>query len=730
MKKFKSIFKNDKWIHSTLAVINRDSFTNGLRALLALSLVLFIHWVANWQSDILQIMLGVIASALTETDDHWRARLRSQIFALCTFIVVSGAVWLTIPCSALLATAICIAAFILTILGAIGDRYRAIAFGSLVLMLYTALSAHSSRNLVASSIPLLLCGAIWYGVISVLWAAIFPKQPVQAKLAKLYSTLGTYLKLKADLLEPIREIDQIERRMSLVLQNARVVNNLNLTKESILSRLKRDSSSKWIKLALHQYLVAQDIHERTSSSHEDYQVLTQSFFHSDVLYRCQRTLRILGTQASTLSEAIQSGSTLYHQGVTKRSIEDLSASIENIEKVSHPNRPLQALHAVRDNLTSMAKVFSEISHPPEKESYQEILDQQSTRFYETWSGLQRELTFRSPLFRHALRLSACLVTGFVIMQAMHDQLGYWILLTIVFVSQQQYAATHQRLVERTIGTTQGLAIGWAITQLFQTVIIQSGIIALLGGVFIGTRRTRYIMATTAITTLLVLSFDQIGLRQVLFPARLWDTLIGCAVAGIAAWLVLPNWQWRLWPTLAARSLKSQANYLNQIIQQYQRIKVEHLPYRLSRREAHNSDAALSNSYAAMQKEPSKVRRNEVAYGRFLVASHTLLNYISALGAHRIEYHQKKIAPEILQLAKQLRDTLVDIANAVEGESGIELKSELHLIAARKYDTSEITSSNYKNTDVEPFLINQIRLCFAVLPELIVQILQIDLYKKL
>ena len=722
MNKFISILKKGEWIQTVLATFNRDSFTNGTRALLALTTVFLAHWLTNWDSDLLQIMLGVIASALTETDDHWRARLRSQFIAICTFLTVTGAVWLSLPWPILLALVICFAAFTLTMLGAIGERYRAISFGSLVLILYTALSAHSSRTLVASSIPLLLIGAMWYGAISVIWFALLPKQPVQARLAKLYAALGEYLQLKANLLEPIREIDQAERRMSLVLQNGRVVNALNSTKESILSRLQHGNNSDWLKLALHQYLIAQDIHERTSSSHADYQVLTQSFFHSDVLYRCQRTLILLGKQASAFSTAIQSESQPIHQGVTKRSIEDLSASIKNIEKYASPNRQLQALHGVRDNLTSLAKVFSEVFLQPNSDLHKQLLDRQPANLKDAWSRIKKQLTIKSPLFRHAIRLSASLFVGFLIMQAMHDQLGYWILLTIVFVSQQQYAATHKRLLERAIGTTQGLAIGWALTQLFQPVIIQSAMIVLLGGVFLGTRRTRYILATTAITTVLVLSFHQIGLRQVLFPARLWDTLIGCAVAGVAAWLLLPNWQWKLWPNLAARSLKCQADYLNQIVRQYQKGKIEPLTYRLSRREAHNSDAALSNAYSAMQKEPKKVRHNEISNGRFLVASHTLLNYISALGAHRNEFEQKEIAKEILDASKQLREALRDLASVLDKRTGTELDNELNSIANRKYLIKEIKSSNYEADSLDQFILTQLSLCFEVLPELISQAL--------
>ena len=242
-------FKKRDWITSTLSAFNRDDFATGTRALFALSIVFWVHWLANWQNELLPVLLGVIASALTETDDHWTARIRYHLIAMCAFLFIALAVWLSLPWPELLAFVIACSAFVLTMLGAIGERYRAIAFGALVFLLYSALSSHESSELGLNSIPLILGGAMWYGVCSILWFAALPQQPVHARLSKLYALLGEYLRLKAQLLEPIREIDQAERRMALVIQNGKVVKALNSTKESLLSRIRASKNPDWLKLA-------------------------------------------------------------------------------------------------------------------------------------------------------------------------------------------------------------------------------------------------------------------------------------------------------------------------------------------------------------------------------------------------------------------------------------------------------------------------------------------------
>jgi uncharacterized membrane protein (TIGR01666 family) len=248
--------------------------------------------------------------------------------------------------------------------------------------------------------------------------------------------------------------------------------------------------------------------------------------------------------------------------------------------------------------------------------------------------VREQLHGQSPLLRHGLRLALTLLLGSAIVATTRDPHAYWVLLTIVFVSQPRYADTRHRMVQRATGTAIGLCLGWAAIRLFPATVLQSALLVVAGGVFLGSRHTHYTRATASVTVLLLLSFHQAGMGDGVIPTRMLDTVVGGVLAWLAAWLVLPNWQSRQWPQLAEQALRSQAEYLQEIVAQAGTGKQDHLAYRLARRNAHNADAALSNAYAAMLKEPAHARRLFEACGRFLVLSHTLLNYLSALGAHR------------------------------------------------------------------------------------------------
>src|SRR5450830_1064369 len=237
------------------------------------------------------------------------------------------------------ASALALASFCLTMLGALGERYGAIASATLILSVYTMIGVDQRGGAVTDfwHEPLLLvAGAAWYGALSVLWQVLFSNQPVQQSLARLFRELGHYLKLKSSLFEPIRQLDVEARRLELAQQNGRVVAALNAAKEIILHRVGNGRPGSKVSRYLKLYFLAQDIHERASSSHYPYNALAEAFFHSDVLFRCQRLLRQQGKACAALAESIQLRQPFIYDASFAEALGDLNASMEHLRIQSNP----------------------------------------------------------------------------------------------------------------------------------------------------------------------------------------------------------------------------------------------------------------------------------------------------------------------------------------------------------------------------------------------------------
>lgn len=707
---------NDNWIANWQRTLNHEGFTRGAQALLALACVLVLGWQAQWQAQMMPVLLGVLASAFTETDDNWSGRLKAQLLALPAFVLVIAAVWAALPSLVWLALALVLSALVLTLLGALGERYRAIAFGSLVLFIYAAMAAHNHRDRVLEAAPYLLGGAAWYGLVSLLWAAAWPKPTVRHRLSQLYALLGQYLRLKSQLLEPVADVDQQGRRLALALHNGRVVDALNRTKESLFNRLGSGPTPAWLQQAMHQYLAAQDIHERVSSSHESYALLTETFARSDALYRCQRVLVVLGDQALKLSRAIRERTPAQHAGTTARAIAEMREALAHLERspgALPAQRPLRALHALADNLTTLAGVFAQAMQG-NVGATQPLFAHHPQSWDEAWQRVRAQLNLQSFLLRHAIRLAVSLLIALLVMQATRDPHGYWILLTVLFTSQAQFAATLSRLAQRALGTVVGLGVGWALIRLFPGALWQSGFVVVAGALFIGKRQTDVRLASAAITTLVLLSFHQLGMAQGVIPARLVDTAVGSLITALAAWLVLPNWQSRHWRRLAASTLQAQAAYLREILLQYRDGKSDHLRYRIARRQAHDADAALSNAYSAMRKEPRRTRLDESGCARFVVLSHMLLNYLSALGAHRGEREAGVLDPPTLQLAGQLQQAFERLSSRLRA-------SPRQRALADQVPMSRVKPDVVASEPTPSLLLAQLQLAGSLVPEFELQV---------
>lgn len=649
-----------------------DKFAYSLRVFLAFSGALLFSAYSGNIALVIPLFLGIIACALSETDDSWQGRLQALTVTLLCFTLASFVVQWLFPWPWLFAMGLAVSTFTLIMLGAIGQRYATIASGTLILSIYSMINIeqHGGVDHEVSTRQLqLIAGAAWYGLISVLWCALFSRQPLKQSMARLYKALGEFLILKSALFEPVRGVDVEARRVALARQNGKVVDALNQAKEMIFRRLEGQRGNRKLNRYLRIYFIAQDIHERASSTHYPYSALTDAFFHHDVLFRCQRLLDQQGRACRQLAKSLLLNRPFDHRQ-SEEALADLRASIDNLRDRGKPEwRPLmRPLNALADNLATLEGQIASAHNPDMDDERRDsaLFDRSPSSLKEAWNRVRLNLTLGSPTFRHAIRLSSALLVGYGLLQWLDPEQGFWILLTTLFVCRPNFATTRRFLSQRIMGTVLGLVVGWASISLFPQPSIQSMIAVAAGVTFFANREKRYVVATASITLLVLCSFNQVGDGFNLIWPRLFDTLIGSLIAGLAVFFILPDWQGRRLYREAAKVLSSHRRYLDEIVHQYQEGKQDGLAYRLARRNAHNADAALSTLLTNMLHEPGHYRKQDADDGlRFLVLSNTLLSHLSALGAHRHRLAEDESDTALVPVAKRMSEILEHLAEQLD-----------------------------------------------------------------
>ena len=672
-------------------------------------------WLFQQFQLITPLILGVIAAALSESDDNFQGKLKAQGLSLLCFAIATLSVELLFDYPALFAFGLFSSAFGFIILGAIGPRYASIAFGSLLIAIYTMLGAHVSQSLWYQPI-LLLSGAVWYYLLSIIWYALWPLKPVQDNLADVFDKLAVYMDTKRELFHPRSDLVPQPYRIKEASLNVQTVTALNQCKATFLSRSNRGQvdgpSNRFLKI----YFLAQDIHERISSTHYRYQELAQAFNRFDVMFRFKHLMEIQSQSCRTIADSIRHSAQYHHSSASKTALDELQQSLQYLENKHKPDwKPLLLqLNYLFENLLTIEKLLSNVSNPDVIEATEDnqLSDTEPRTLKAMGEEIRANLRLSSPLFRHAIRLSVALTAGFGIIQATGIDLGYWILLTTLFVCQPNYSATQQKLISRIGGTVAGLLVGGLLLMLFPSPISQLIFIVLSGVAFFSFRENNYGYATAFITILVLFCFHQQGEGYAVILPRLFDTLIGCLLAVTAVTFILPDWQSGKLSGAMAKSVDANQQYLAQIIAQYRLGKKDDLSYRVARRNAHDASADLSSAISSMLAEPGRYRSSVDESFRFLTLNHALLSYISALGAHRTRIDSQATHRLILEAHRVIHQHLSILNKQLT-------KQCEQYVSNMEDDDTEKRLSQWRDEDDNSvrLLLQQLHLIYRMMPEL-------------
>jgi len=655
------------------------------------------------------LTLGVVAAALTDLDDRLAGRLRNLIITLICFFIASASVELLFPWPWLFALGLMVSTCGFILLGGLGQRYATIAFGALLIAVYTMLGVSLYDHWYQQPL-LLLAGAIWYNILTLTGHVIFPVRALQDSLARSYEQLAWYLEMKSRLFDPDIEEEREAPMMELALANSQLIATLNQTKTSLLTRLRGDRGQRGTRRTLHYYFVAQDIHERASSAHIQYHVLRERLRYSDVMFRFQRLLSMQGQACQALARSILLRTPYQHDSRFERAFVRLDAAISRIPADAIPDAEKKAIGFLIKNLrdvdAQLSSIESEQALAQPRNDENQLADDRLHGIEDIWLRLRRHFTPESALFRHAVRMSVVLCTGYAFIQITGLQHGYWILLTSLFVCQPNYNATRHRLALRVIGTLIGVAIGIPVLWFVPSLEGQLILIVITGVLFFMFRTVQYAHATMFITLLVLLCFNLLGEGFEVALPRVIDTLIGCAIAWAAVSFIWPDWRFRRLSQVLENALNANCRYLDAILEQYHQGRDNRLAYRIARRDAHNRDAELASVVSNMSTEPHVTPELRETAFRLLCLNHSLTGYISALGAHR----ERVVNPEILAV---LDDAVCYVDDALHHLPSDEAKVKQALSSL----TQRIREIEPRQDSKEPLVLQQIGLIAGLLPEI-------------
>ena len=662
---------------------------------------------------IVPVTLGAIAAALTDFDDRLSIRLRNLLYVCLLFFSVSSILEFLAPYKLLFIVYLSLSSALLILLGALGQRYATISFGTILLSIYTMFGLGEYQAWYQQPYYFVL-GAIWYGFSSILFYLLKPTQAVQDNLAQSFQQLATLLQAKARLFDP----DNIENVESLLfevsLQNTQVVQRLNQCKASLLTRLKASRANQKTIYWLNLYFLAQDIHEQATSNYLHYENIHRNFSRTDLIFRIQKNIRLQAHSCQQLASSILQQQAFQLDASHASALAHLDASMQSWIQDNPHNIEVKNLGLVLRNLHNVQEQFANLAI--EQDHYQQhysthqdnlnLLDDDIHGLQDLWLKLRQHLTPQSALFRHAVRIAFVFAVGYAISLLPFAKNGYWILLTSLFVCQISYFATKSRLKLRTLGTVLGVILGVPLLYFVPSIEGQLILTILCGVAFFYLRSQKYAIATLMATLMVLLIFNLKGAGYDIILPRIIDTLLGCFIAWFAVSTIWPDWNFRNISKNIQNSSQATLDYFTAIVEQYQHGKDNSVAYRKARRLAHNAQIELSSMISSLSTEPQPNPELIQQAFRYLVYSHSQLSYISALGSHREQLHD----PQILELMQWCLQTL--------NSSLIQQQALDQQLIQSKLDELQRMSSDPESPEHWQLVLKQMSLLLETLPELL------------
>lgn len=638
-----------------------------------------------WNTGIIHyfapLILGVIAGGLVDLDNGLTGKLKNILFTVIAFSIASLSVQLTFHNPVWFTATFTLLSFVFTLLGVAGLRYRTIAFGTLAVGVYTALT-HDPHMAWYMNTVLILCGTLLYSGTTVLAHLLFPHRPVQENMAAAYDALARYLQAKAAFFDPDEAAYLEQQQINLALGNTQVIAAFNQCRSALFYRMRGQHRHPRTAKMLRYYFVAQDIHERISSSHVHYQAFAEQMKHSDLIFRIGRLLELQAQACREFAAGLRHGGEAYrYTPKLDRATRGAEASL--LHYAAQPSGGIAPYRVQRllDNIVHVSRQFRYLGNPDaeteteadERHDRNRIVAQESGSVVAAWRALQSQFTFESPVFRHAVRMAVITLCGCVLVYWVNGHqnnvnvnVGYWILLTAIFVCQPNYSATKARLVQRIAGTVAGVLVGTMLPYLPLTLEIKLLIVMLTTTLFFLFRTNKHSFSTFFITIQAILGFSIAGydVTQFFLP-RIVDTVIGASIAGLAVYFLWPDWHYLALEKTGAQAIRSQAAYLRAILSDLVVCdQDDDAAYRLARRRSHEKAAELSSTLSDMSGEQKKYADKLQDGFQLLKINYSLISYISALGAYRSQMRHndddRAFLVDFFRLAEQAADLLEQI----------------------------------------------------------------------
>jgi uncharacterized membrane protein YccC len=288
------------------------------------------------------------------------------------------------------------------------------------------------------------------------------------------------------------------------------------------------------------------------------------------------------------------------------------------------------------------------------------------------STLRANLNFRSTVFRHAVRLAACVAAADALGRLLGSNRSYWLPLTVAVVLKPDFSTTFSRGLLRLGGTFAGLTLATILFHVLpRTLPVEITLIMVTTFLLRWTGPAHYGVLAVTVSELVVLLVALTGVAPgAVIMARARNTALGGILALLAYWL-WPTWERTRVPEIFGRTMDAYRIHFDFITRAFAEddpallAAIEH-----SRTPARLARTNLEASVDRLAAEPASTLQERDHWQAILASSRIFVHSIILLHSNLLAAPESLRAlgrsPVFEDFSRDVSLTLDDLAKVMRG----------------------------------------------------------------
>lgn len=636
-------------------IIRSEYFSDALRTTLSIILPFATLYYFAGSHIAITVGVGALLVSLTDSPGTLGDKLLMSVSSLCLFFFISLVTALLIKEVVLSGLLIFVFCMIFGLFTAFGKRWSLL--GTMALILMTFVQGLKPVNPLSFSLYI-VAGGVCYYIVSLLQTRLWPLSSIKHALGECIIATSDFLRAKAAFYNEGSNLQdnylQLIQKHNKVHEKQEQVRDL-LLRNKMLMRDEHEQGQRHL-LAITQVI---DLYERIGAVQYDYELLLENLKDTGLLNAITKVIGCMANDLQLMGVALCGKTKIKYSDTSASEILAVKQKIARLNAVDNNKRILVKLEINIDEIYTLLRKlsdtltlsFDKIDFPEDLPAYQFFIsaDQISVPV------LGKHLSFRSPVFRFAIRLSVACLVAFSMTLLPVGYYSYWILLTVIVVIKPGFGLTKKRNLQRLKGSLLGVAIGMVLLLVIPNVTVKLVLAGLFLLGYFAYLRINYMLSIVSLTPMIIICLNIYTGNQSIILERVVDTILGCAIAFAASYL-FPSWEVRKHRMYIGDIVRANLSYLKKLHDQTAGIPSDITSFKLARKEVYTKLTMLSSGIQNMLLEPKRAQSQVKHLYEFEVLSYQLSSTIASF------FPFSNI--QLTEVTRQLRGAMDILENAL------------------------------------------------------------------